>query len=1367
MADYKVSLGAEVRTKEIDKQVNEYKGDINVGAILDTSNIAKTLASYKSAPLNVNTKLSTTGLTKAIQKYKAKKNITVSVEPDFDGIETAIKDKSFNTKLNVGVNLTWAGVAGQIKDFASTNEGKAAVLNVNAKLDENAISGAINKFNEEIDKAESNSIAKIRVNVDPNFDGVDSKIGKYSPSNSINAKVKILKKELIADLKAFQNEDTNNFIFLKGRFVDNAVQNALNEYKAKFPNRVKFPVDLELGDSTQITNKLNEYKEKGIEVQATLKPAAKGFKDKISNVKVDVTAELVNAQSIHDTVQGYIDSPVPVTAKLIPAKNFASEITKQKIPVEAELAPDAINNAIANPSKPFNKVSLDVQLTPKDINSINTQVKQLKPLVTEKLDVDVKLNEESVNTAITDLHPTAKLGVKTDLNFEDVDKQIKAYIPKEKVRVNLQIENGEIDEATGRQKAQEPINVNIKFDRENINTQIREFKTTTKIKVGVKLDFASHEGGQVGVPQQIRNYKTKSKIRVGVQLDGNDINKTIQDFRTDTPIRLGVELNPDGVQNVQNQIDNLRQQIQDLGNIRINLGGNNGAGGGNNGGGAGGNGNGGNRNGGNAREINDVTRAYRELISLQNRIGSKQQKVLNLDARQDQRQILSLSSTIDDLIRRYQRIRQLFDGQFDDIQVDNLNRGFQRTSENLDAISAKAADARAELARSVSIRLEDGSFDKQIVRVENGIRGLVNVSGDVQRELDNVRIAFRELENAYANDNIDALIAANERYEASLKAVKNQLDINKTSNTRDRQAFNILGNLINYDFDNQVNKINSDFNKLSVQSDDTRIAVNQLNQALVDMETAADSGDIDGLISANERYVESLKTARNQIAMQQRSEKDAAATYKNDIKELEAVASKIDKIKVRLANLSGKQFSSSEIKGLTTELQDLETAYQELYTKLQGNIPADKLSSITQNAIETANKIKYIKQELATQINIKLGTDGFQRELTNVESRFSSLKTESSEARAAFDNFKLALEKVKAAASMGDNGIDELIKANKEYELALIAVNNLLGIYETKQKDAAAAARAAAADKKLEEDKAIFSSQIDAWLTRNSAAAKQFGGRMKEIQAALKSADQEKFDSLVAEFKKLDKEAEAAGKKMQTFGDRFKAQWTKYSTYFSVASLIMRAGQAMRSMFEQVKLVDSAMTELKKVTNETDEAYSKFLKNSASKAREIGTTIDGLAKSTADFARLGYGFEDAQGLAEVANIYAVVGDEIDGVEQATESLISTMAAFQDEMNGMSNSDFAMSIVDKFNEIGNSFAISSGGIGEALERSASSMMAANNSLDETIALITAANTVVQDPEAVGRFMPTIKMAISVKILRRTRPRKDFISIFNTH
>lgn len=51
---------------------------------------------------------------------------------------------------------------------------------------------------------------------------------------------------------------------------------------------------------------------------------------------------------------------------------------------------------------------------------------------------------------------------------------------------------------------------------------------------------------------------------------------------------------------------------------------------------------------------------------------------------------------------------------------------------------------------------------------------------------------------------------------------------------------------------------------------------------------------------------------------------------------------------------------------------------------------------------------------------------------------------------------------------------------------------------------------------------------------------------------------------------------------------------------------------------------------------------------------------------------------------------------------------------------------------------NNFAISSSGIGEALQRSASALAEAGNTLEESIGLVTAMNTVVQDPDSVGKM-----------------------------
>ena len=59
---------------------------------------------------------------------------------------------------------------------------------------------------------------------------------------------------------------------------------------------------------------------------------------------------------------------------------------------------------------------------------------------------------------------------------------------------------------------------------------------------------------------------------------------------------------------------------------------------------------------------------------------------------------------------------------------------------------------------------------------------------------------------------------------------------------------------------------------------------------------------------------------------------------------------------------------------------------------------------------------------------------------------------------------------------------------------------------------------------------------------------------------------------------------------------------------------------------------------------------------------------------------------------------------------------------------------------------NNFAISSSGIGQALLRSASAMAEAGNTIDESIGLITAANSVVQNPETVGTAMKTLSLRI---------------------
>lgn len=222
------------------------------------------------------------------------------------------------------------------------------------------------------------------------------------------------------------------------------------------------------------------------------------------------------------------------------------------------------------------------------------------------------------------------------------------------------------------------------------------------------------------------------------------------------------------------------------------------------------------------------------------------------------------------------------------------------------------------------------------------------------------------------------------------------------------------------------------------------------------------------------------------------------------------------------------------------------------------------------------------------------------------------------------------------------------------------------------------------------------------------------------------------------EVKKSQISLQAMGKVGDTGFDRLKKGWEKFGGWTLVTQSLSYAIRKVKEMVSNVRELDTAMTELRKVTDETDATYDKFLNRASSTAKSIGATVSDTVNATADFARLGYSLDESAELAEAALVYKNVGDGIEDISEASESLISTMKAFDIE------AEYSMNIVDIFNEVGNNFAISSEGIGVALEKSAAALAGAGNSIEESIGLITAMNAVVQNPEVVGTAVKTLTM-----------------------
>ena len=204
---------------------------------------------------------------------------------------------------------------------------------------------------------------------------------------------------------------------------------------------------------------------------------------------------------------------------------------------------------------------------------------------------------------------------------------------------------------------------------------------------------------------------------------------------------------------------------------------------------------------------------------------------------------------------------------------------------------------------------------------------------------------------------------------------------------------------------------------------------------------------------------------------------------------------------------------------------------------------------------------------------------------------------------------------------------------------------------------------------------------------------------------------------------------------------KFSAEQTRGSTIWEQMVGKMREGVAFlatkfsfyqifnqfRQGFEVVHQFDDALTEMMKVSDETRLSLERYQKTTFDTADAIGTNALQIQNSTADFMRLGETLDEAAKSAKAANILMNVS-EFSSIDEATKSLIAMGAAYDDLSK--------MNIIDKLNEVGNNFAISTSEAATALQASASALTTANNDMDEALALITAGNAVVQDATKVG-------------------------------
>ncbi|WP_270425533.1 phage tail tape measure protein [Blautia intestinalis] len=204
------------------------------------------------------------------------------------------------------------------------------------------------------------------------------------------------------------------------------------------------------------------------------------------------------------------------------------------------------------------------------------------------------------------------------------------------------------------------------------------------------------------------------------------------------------------------------------------------------------------------------------------------------------------------------------------------------------------------------------------------------------------------------------------------------------------------------------------------------------------------------------------------------------------------------------------------------------------------------------------------------------------------------------------------------------------------------------------------------------------------------------------------------------------------------FFDGLKQRWTSLGQYLLSFGGFYQIFDVLKDGFNIIHDLDDALTEMNKVSDEPLDKLKSYQKESFDIANDVGTTGTQIQNSTADFLRLGESFDDAKESAKAANILFNVS-EFSSIDEATESLIAMSSAYKDLDK--------MDIDDKLNNVGNNFSISTDGLATALQKSASALTTAGNDIDKSIALITAGNAVVQDPDSVGAGIRTIALRLT--------------------
>lgn len=481
--------------------------------------------------------------------------------------------------------------------------------------------------------------------------------------------------------------------------------------------------------------------------------------------------------------------------------------------------------------------------------------------------------------------------------------------------------------------------------------------------------------------------------------------------------------------------------------------------------------------------------------------------------------------------------------------------------------------------------------------------------------------------------------------------------------------------------------------------------------------------------------------------------KTLLSSIQNIDKSLAELSRNILNVNKNMSNMGGNTG------GAVKQVENISNAYQDAAKEAEKladaqskigkktNISSASTESVTNSIKEENNVLEQNTQKVKE--NTRAKEQNANINLNKYDKRLDSYNGKVDKYQATIDRFndggwtsKTYLENVQAVK----NAVKEyetLLNELKGKDASLVTSDDIskLDEYEKKIKDTIATVTNMSASEKgynfVSGQKEL--DKIHKLLNENSKMSTEAKAKIKAYYAEIESGNPSmSLDKIHGEILKIYNAEVEAGRAGRTLWDTLKnsgfhqiaAQMAGMVGVYDVINL-------GKEGFNVVRELNTALTEMRKVSDETVQNLKDYQATTFDTADAVGTTAKQIQNSTADWMRLGESMNQAAESAKDANVLLNVS-EFEGIDEATESLVSMSQAYKDLDK--------MDIIDVLNNIGNNYSISTDGLATALKDSASALVTANNDLNEAVSLTTAGNAITQDPSKVGAGLRTISLRL---------------------